>query len=89
MVLLLAADAKRARANAEIAAKYDAEALAQAHVHALTGACLAMGLRFAGTGDARAQVVLQSHAVSFLRAKSTAPDPATGAALATDAFDVA
>ena len=50
----------------------DREALAQAHVNALAGACVAMGLRFAGTADPVAAASLRSLALRFLRMKSRA-----------------
>jgi anaphase-promoting complex subunit 1 len=48
-------------------AAVDREALAQAHVHALAGACMALGLRFAGTADAVAANTLTTYALTFLR----------------------
>ncbi len=56
----------------------DWEAVAQAHIHAVAGACLGMGIRFAGTGNAKAASVLRAHTIAFLEAKRTAPD-ASGA----------
>ncbi len=56
----------------------DWEAVAQAHIHAVAGACLGMGIRYAGTGNAKAAGVLRAHTIAFLEAKRTAPD-ASGA----------
>ena len=50
----------------------DREALAQAHVHALAGACMALGLRFAGTADASARDALRSMLFRFLALKAAA-----------------
>jgi hypothetical protein len=47
----------------------NALAVAQAQVHALAGACLAIGLRFAGSGSARAEALLRHHALQLLAAK--------------------
>ena len=56
----------------------DPEAVAQAHINAVTGACLAMGIRYAGTGDRQARAVLTRHALAFMEAKMKAPDPFSG-----------
>ena len=50
----------------------DREAVAQSRVHALAGACVALGLRFAGTADADAAETLREMALRFLRLKSSA-----------------
>ena len=50
----------------------DREALAQAHVHALAGACMALGLRFAGTADAAARDALRKMLSRFLALKAAA-----------------
>ena len=50
----------------------DREALAQAHVHALAGACMALGLRFAGTADASARDALRGMLSRFLSLKAAA-----------------
>jgi anaphase-promoting complex subunit 1 len=47
----------------------DPLAIAQAQVHAAAGACLAIGLRFAGSGSARAEALLRHHALQLLAAK--------------------
>ena len=57
----------------------DAEALAAAHVNAVAGACLAIGLRYAGSADTAAQALLAEQAAALLRAKEAAPDPSFGA----------
>ncbi|KAM1253481.1 hypothetical protein ACFX2J_041359 [Malus domestica] len=44
----------------------DAEAFVQAYVNIVAGACISLGLRFAGTKDANAQELLYSYAVYFL-----------------------
>ena len=59
----------------------DGEAVAQAHVNAVAGACLAMGMRFAGTGDAQAKATLLDYVTTYLKHKMQAPDPFTGRVL--------
>jgi hypothetical protein len=44
-----------------------------AHVHALAGACFAIGLRFAGTCNAGAEALLRHHLLQLLHAKRRAP----------------
>uniref|UniRef100_A0A5B7B7B0 Putative anaphase-promoting complex subunit 1 isoform X2 n=1 Tax=Davidia involucrata TaxID=16924 RepID=A0A5B7B7B0_DAVIN len=44
----------------------DAEAFVQAYVNIVTGACISLGLRFAGTRNGNAQELLYSYAVYFL-----------------------
>lgn len=60
----------------------DLQALALAHINAVAGACLALGLKYAGSASAEAHDVLRSVVSSFLEAKRRAPDaapaPATG-----------
>ncbi|XP_020086066.1 anaphase-promoting complex subunit 1 isoform X1 [Ananas comosus] len=46
--------------------EYDAEALVQAYVNVVTGACIALGLKYAGTKNGDAQELLHSYAVYFL-----------------------
>ncbi|KAK9796665.1 hypothetical protein WJX73_002436 [Symbiochloris irregularis] len=58
----------------------DNEAAAQAHINALAGACLALGIKYAGTGDDRARALLHNYVLYFLSAKQRAPDPVSGAA---------
>jgi Proteasome/cyclosome repeat len=47
----------------------DWEALAQAHCNALAGACLAVGLKYAGTHDEQAREVLTDYLHNLLLAK--------------------
>lgn len=56
----------------------DPEALVQAHIHALTGGLLALGLKFAGTRNENAQKILIQHIKIFMKAKLHAPDPFLG-----------
>lgn len=56
----------------------DSEAAAQAHINALAGACLALGIKYAGTADARACDMLHSYVLYFLCSKQAAPDPVSG-----------
>ncbi|KAL0003395.1 hypothetical protein SO802_017176 [Lithocarpus litseifolius] len=44
----------------------DAEAFVQAYVNIVTGACISLGLRFAGTKNGNAQELLYEYAVYFL-----------------------
>ncbi|EYU26801.1 hypothetical protein ABFS82_06G140000 [Erythranthe guttata] len=44
----------------------DVEALVQAYVNVVVGACISLGLRFAGTRDANAQELLYKYAIYFL-----------------------
>eukprot|EP00878_Enallax_costatus_P030794 GHUV01033585.1.p1 GENE.GHUV01033585.1~~GHUV01033585.1.p1 ORF type:complete len:324 (+),score=72.59 GHUV01033585.1:123-974(+) len=48
-------------------------AVGLAHVHALSGACFAIGLRFAGTCNAAAEALLRQHLLQLLHAKRRAP----------------
>lgn len=48
-------------------------AIGLAHVHALSGACFAIGLRFAGTCNAAAEALLRQHLLQLLHAKRRAP----------------
>ncbi|KAI3425098.1 hypothetical protein D9Q98_008476 [Chlorella vulgaris] len=57
----------------------DYEALTQAHCCCLAGACLAVGIRFAGSANARAEALLSRYARHFLSAKQRAPEPGVGA----------
>jgi hypothetical protein len=57
----------------------DWEAVAQAHIHAVAGACLGMAIRYAGTGNPEVGRVLRAHTMALLEAKRLAPD-ASGAA---------
>ena len=70
----------------------DREAIAQAHVHALAGACMSLGLRYAGTADATAAATLREMTLRFVRLKSRCKDGSHGRAgradRSTDARDV-
>ncbi|KAK9863020.1 hypothetical protein WJX84_009707 [Apatococcus fuscideae] len=57
----------------------DREALAQAHIMAISGACLALGIRYAGSANAAAYGVLKHYLLYLLAAKKTAPDASQGA----------
>lgn len=48
-------------------------AIGVTYVHALSGACLALGLRFAGTCNAAAEGLLRHHLLQLLNAKRRAP----------------
>ena len=56
----------------------DREALAQAHIMAISGACLALGIRYAGSANAAAYGVLKHYLLYLLAAKKTAPDASQG-----------
>ena len=56
----------------------DMEAIGQAHISAVAGACFAIGLKFAGSADAAAEGVLRHYVLYFLEAKQQAPDSAAG-----------
>ena len=64
----------------------DREALAQGHLMAITGACLAMGIRFAGSANAAAYGVLRHYLLYLLTAKKTAPEASQGMLRATKPF---
>ncbi|KAK3229282.1 hypothetical protein Dsin_001163 [Dipteronia sinensis] len=44
----------------------DAETFVQAYVNIVTGACISLGLRFAGTKNANVQELLYEYAIFFL-----------------------
>ena len=50
----------------------DREAIAQTYVHALAGGCMAIGLRYAGSGNASAATTLRQYAMKFLEWKKNA-----------------
>jgi anaphase-promoting complex subunit 1 len=56
----------------------DYEALTQSHCACVAGACLAVGLRYAGSANARAEALLRAQAHAFLAAKQRASEPGTG-----------
>lgn len=72
--------AKRTRQSLQ---SVDWEAVAQAHIHAVAGACLGMAIRYAGTGNVGAACVLRAHTVAFLEAKRAAPDASGALAIAS------
>ncbi|XP_024523349.1 anaphase-promoting complex subunit 1 isoform X2 [Selaginella moellendorffii] len=59
--------AKGSDAGADVTPDLDMEALTQAHVNILAGACLSIGLRYAGTANAEAQTLLQHYALYFMK----------------------
>jgi len=69
--------ANRAGVRSEAQAE-DPEAIAQAHASAVTGACLAMGIRYAGSSSPDAKKTLVHYVDMFLKAKMAAPDPFSG-----------
>lgn len=52
--------------------------MAQAHVNAVAGACLAVGIRYAGSGNAQAKATLLELVTTYLSYKMRAPDPFAG-----------
>ena len=56
----------------------DLEALAQAHVNAVTGACLALGIKYAGSANPAARTVLTEKLHYMLAAKNAALDSSGG-----------
>ena len=56
----------------------DVEALGQAHINAVAGACLAIGIKFAGSGSAEAEQVLRHYVLYFLKAKLQDSDAGQG-----------
>ena len=58
--------------------KADLEAVGQAHISAVAGACLSIGIKFAGSADAAAEGVLRRYVLYFLKARQQAPDSASG-----------
>ena len=65
-------------ATAAEAEDEDMEAVAQAHVNAVAGACLAVGIKYAGSANAAACGLLTHYCGYFLRAKHAAPDSSSG-----------
>ena len=63
----------------------DPEAVMQAHINALTGALLAIGIKYAGTAHLGAQRILTEHVKTFTKAKIKAPDPHSGTLASTGA----
>ena len=60
----------------------DLEAIGQAHISAVAGACLSIGIKFAGSANAAAEKVLRHYVLYFLKAKQQAPDSSAGEHLA-------
>ena len=56
----------------------DLDTLAQAHVFALAGGCLALGVRFAGSQDADLAAMLLGQLRYLLACKTLVPDGAAG-----------
>ena len=56
----------------------DCEAAAQAHINAVSGACLALGIKYAGTASKAAADLLHSYVMYLLTSKQAAPDPVSG-----------
>ncbi len=50
----------------------------QAHTACVAGVCLAVGIRFAGSANARAEALLRRYAQHLLAAKQRMPEPGTG-----------
>ena len=50
----------------------DREAIAQTYVYVLAGACMSIGLRYAGSGNAEASATLRHYAFKFVEWKKTA-----------------
>ena len=71
---------------ADAAGDEDAEALAQAHVNAVAGACLALGIKFAGSANAAACGLLTHYCGYFQAAKARAPDASSGTPAATGPY---
>lgn len=64
--------------NEKAGHRVDLEALAQAHVNAITGACLALGIKYAGSASSGARTVLTDYLHYMLAAKKSAPDGSGG-----------
>ena len=58
----------------------DVEALGQAHINAVAGACLSIGIKFAGSANAAAEQVLRHYVLYFLKAKLQDTDSSQGTA---------
>ncbi|KAL3162204.1 hypothetical protein ABBQ32_009910 [Trebouxia sp. C0010 RCD-2024] len=56
----------------------DLEAMGQAHISAVAGACLSIGIKYAGSADAAAEGVLRHYVLYFLKARLQAPDASSG-----------
>ena len=71
--------ADRAANQDPLEGRLDAEAAAQAHINAVSGACLALGIKYAGSASEAAQKLLHAYVMYFLTGKQAAPDPVSGA----------
>lgn len=60
------------------AGSLDWEAATLAHVNGVAGACLALGIRYAGTCNAAAAKLLRSYTLYFLECKKLVPDSTQG-----------
>lgn len=58
-------DGTRTRARTPHSQDYDCQAVRQIYVHVVAGACFALGLRFAGTGDKRAAAAIFERVVEL------------------------
>lgn len=70
--------ANRAANQDPLEGRIDAEAAAQAHINAVSGACLALGIKYAGSASEAAQKLLHAYVMYFLTGKQAAPDPVSG-----------
>ena len=70
--------ATRASNQDPLEGRLDAEAAAQAHINAVSGACLALGIKYAGSASEAAQKLLHAYVMYFLTGKQAAPDPVSG-----------
>ena len=52
----------------------DLHTIAQCHLYALTGACVALGVRYAGSSNEKAKRVLSAHILKLLKFKAKSPD---------------
>ncbi len=50
----------------------------QAHCQVVAGACLAVGIRYAGSCNAPAQALLRKYLLYFVNAKQGVPEPGAG-----------
>lgn len=66
------------RMKGDYGQRADVEALGQAHVNAVAGACLSIGIKFAGSANAAAEQVLRHYVFYFLKAKQQEADTPTG-----------
>ena len=62
---------------------HDLEALAQGQVQGLAGACMSVGLKFAGSANPNAEAILTAYVKRFLQRKREVPQTATPATSAS------